>query len=155
MDRENSKRFLKKLIQKNNWELADQLAAVSPADVLDLYGRKYIDFYMTLMAPDSVFERLCPIFDLTEKDPAGNTHLLAALVRGLYHNDMSRYNLLLEKGLDPDGKNIAGFSCNDLVAHFEDLKAKIEAARIARNERARERARERRKQAKKGNKNVR
>ena len=68
---------------------------------------------------------------------------------------MSRYNFFLAQGLDPDEKNIAGFSCNDLIKHFEDLKAKEEAAKLAREERAMVRAKLRRKETRKGNKNVR
>ena len=110
---------------------------------------------MTFEAPDRIFEKLLPLFDLQKKDPAGNSLLMAALVRGLDKEDMSRYNFLLAQGLDPDEKNIAGFSCNDLVKHLEDLQAKEEAARLAREERAKARAKLRKKETKKGNKNVR
>ena len=78
---------------------------------------------------------------------------MAALVRGLEKEDMSRYNFLLSQGLDPDEKNVAGFSCNDLVKHLEELKAKEEAARLAREERAKVRAKLRKKDTKTGNKN--
>ena len=45
--------------------------------------------------------------------------------------------------------------CNDLIKHLEDLKAKEEAAKLAREERAKARAKLRRKETRKGNKNVR
>ena len=153
MARTNCKHFLKKQLANGNWALADELSSISPEDVLDVYDKKNICFFITLAAPDNVFEKLFPLFDLQERDSGGNTHLFAALVRGLDKGDMSRYSFLLEQGLDPDEKNIAGFSCNDLVKHLEKLKAEAEAARLARNERARELARQRRKEAKKGNKN--
>ena len=155
IDRTNSKKFLKKEIRRNNWEFVEQLCAISPEDALDVYNKKYIPFFMTFEAPDRIFEKLLPLFDLQKKDPAGNSLLMAALVRGLDKEDMSRYNFLLAQGLDPDEKNIAGFSCNDLVKHLDDLQAKEEAARLAREERAKARAKLRKKETKKGNKNVR
>ena len=154
IDRTNSKKFLKKEIRRNNWEFVEQLCAISPEDALDVYNKKYIPFFMTFEAPDRIFEKLLPLFDLQKKDPAGNSLLMAALVRGLDKEDKSRYNFLLAQGLDPDEKNIAGFSCNDLVKHLEDLQAKEEAARLAREERAKARAKLRKKETKKGNKNV-
>ena len=147
MDRTNSKHFLKKQLTDGNWDFADALCDISPEDALDVSSKKHIRFFMTLEAPDSVFEKLFPLFDLKERDSGGNSHLLAALVRGLVSNDLSRYNFLLAQGLDPNEKNMAGFSCNELAAHLENLKAKAEEAKLARNERARERARVRRKQA--------
>ena len=153
IDRTNSKKFLKKEINSDNWEFVEQLCAISPEDALDVYNKKYIPFFMTLKAPDELFEKFLPFFDLRQKDPAGNSFLMAALVRGLDKGDMSRYNFLLSQELDPDEKNVAGFSCNDLVKHLEELKAKEEAARLAREERARVRAKARQLQAKKGKKN--
>ena len=155
IDRTNSKKFLKKEIRRNNWEFVEQLSAISLEDALDVYNKKYIHFFMTLEAPDHLFEKFLPLFDLQKKDPAGNSFLMAALVRGLDKEDMSRYDFLLAQGLDPDEKNIAGFSCNDLIKHLEDLKAKEEAAKLAREERAKARAKLRRKETRKGNKNVR
>jgi hypothetical protein len=149
MDRTNSKHFLKKQLAEGNWDFVDDLCSISPEDALDVSSKRYIRFFMTLSAPDHVFEKLFPLFDLKERDSGGNSHLLAALVRGLVSYDLSRYNFLLEQGLDPDEKNMAGFSCNELAAHLENLKAKEEAAKLARNESARKRAKERRALAKK------
>lgn len=150
MDRENGKKYLKKMLEKGIWEFVEQLCGIAPEEAMDVYGKKYIRFFMTLMASDQVFEKLFPLFDLKEKDPAGNSLLMAALIHGLSSNDMSRYEFLQEQGLDPDEKNIAGFSCNDLIAFLAEKKAKAEADRLARNEKARKRARKRRKAAKKG-----
>ena len=151
IDRKNGKCFLKNQLKDGNWDFVYELCAISPEETLDVYTKKYIHFFMTLAAPDNVFEKLFPLFDLQARDSGGNSHLLAALVRGLTTSDMSRYAFLLEQGLDPEEKNIAGFSCNDFVKHLEQLAAQAEAARNAKNERARKRAIERRKQAKKGN----
>ena len=153
IDRTNSKKFLKKEIRRNNWEFVEQLCDISVEDAIDVYNKKYIPFFITLEAPDHLFEKFLPLFDLQKRDTAGNSFLMAALVRGLDKGDMSRYNFLLSQGLDPDEKNVAGFSCNDLVKHLEELKAKEEAARLAREERARVRAKARQLQAKKGKKN--
>ena len=112
-------------------------------------------FYMTLMAPDSVFGKLFPVFDLTSRDTGGNSFLLPALIYSLCKEDMSRYEFLLARGLDPDEKNLAGFSCNDLLAHVEAAKAAREAARIERNAKARERRKQKKMLAMKGKKNVR
>ena len=149
MDRTNSKHFLKKQLAEGNWDFVDDLCSISPEDALDVSSKRYIRFFMTLSAPDHVFEKLFPLFSLTERDSGGNSYLLAALVRGVASDDLSRYNFLLEQGLDPDEKNMAGFSCNELAAHLENLKSKEEAAKLARNESARKRAKERRVLAKK------
>ena len=155
MDRENGKRFLKNQFLENNWGFVEDLWQISPGDVMDVHGKKYMPFYMTLMAPDSVFGKLFPVFDLTSRDTGGNSFLLPALIYSLCKEDMSRYEFLLAHGLDPDEKNLAGFSCNDLLAHVEAAKAAREAARIERNAKARERRKQKKLLAMKGKKNVR
>ena len=155
MDRENGKRFLKQQFEKNNWGFVEELYELSPGDATDIYGKKYIPFYMTLMAPDGLFENLFPTFDLTSRDPGGNSFLLPGLVYSMCKDDMSRYEFLLSHGLDPNEKNLAGFSCNDLLAHIEALKAAREAARLERNAKARERRKQKKLQVAKGKKNVR
>ena len=162
MDKENSKRFLKYQFKKNNWEFVEKLCELSLEDAMDVYGKKYISYDITLSASDGVFEKLFPTFDLTSRDPGGNSYLLPALIHCLNQGDMSRYNFLLAKGLDPDEKNLAGFSCNDLLAHIEAEKAKKEAEeakkeaeRLKRNARAREKRAQdnlKKMQAKKGKK---
>ena len=122
MDRGNGKRYLKKQLKSDNWEFVEQLCELSPEDAMDVEGKKYMPFYMTLMAPDSVFEKLAPCFDLSSRDPGGNSLLLPALVHGLCNNAMERYSFLRRKGLDPDEKNSAGFSCNDLNSFVEDIR---------------------------------
>jgi hypothetical protein len=89
---------------------------------MDVEGKKYMPFYMTLMAPDSVFEKLAPCFDLSSRDPGGNSLLLPALIHGLCNNSMARYSFLRQQGLDPDEKNIAGFSADDLAWFVEDIR---------------------------------
>jgi hypothetical protein len=77
-------------------------------------------FYLALYAPDSLFEKLLPVFDLEMRDPGGNSLLLPALVSGLCGNSLARYEQLLAMGLNPDEKNQAGFSCNDVINYFEN-----------------------------------
>ena len=149
MDRVNGKHFLKMQLKNQNWDFVEELCSISPEETLDVYTKKYIRFFITLDAPDNVFEKLFPLFDLTERDPAGNAHLLAALVRGISENDMNRYNFLLTKGLDPDEKNFAGFSCNDWTAYLKNCEARAAAEKSAREEWIREKVR-RRMQKKKG-----
>ena len=122
MDRENGKRYLKKNLKAYNWEFVEQLCELSPEDAMDVEGKKYMPFYMTLMAPDSVFEKLFPYFDLSSRDPGGNSLLLPALVYGLCNNAMERYSFLRQQGLDPDEKNIAEFSADDLAWFVEDIR---------------------------------
>ena len=148
IDRAGCKKFLKEKFTENKWKFVEQLCSISPEETLDVYKKQYIDFYMTLAAPDQVFEKLFHLFDLTKKDPAGNSFLMAALIHSLAEDDMTRYNFLLAKGLDPDEKNLAGFSCSDLTALIEKQKEKDEKRRLARKARA-----EARKQAKEQEKN--
>ena len=122
MDRVNGKRFLKMQYWLEKWHWAEEICDIDPEEALDVYGRKLIPFYMVLAAPDSVLEKLLPHFDLTMRDPAGNSLLLPALVHGLLSTTMERYELLIEKGLDPDEKNLAGFSCTELKEYLKDKK---------------------------------
>ena len=46
MDRVNGKHFLKNQIQDENWVFIDELSAISPKDVLDVYYKKYICFFI-------------------------------------------------------------------------------------------------------------
>ena len=121
MDKENGRRFLKIQLKKSNWNFVDELCDISCEDAIDVQGKKYIPFYMTLFAPDSVFEKLFPLFDLNCKDPGGNSLLFPALVRGLTGSGMERYNFLLAQGLNADEKNIAGFSCDDVIKQVENI----------------------------------
>ena len=77
-------------------------------------------FYLVLNAPDSLFEKLLPVFDPEMRDPGGNSLLLPALVGGLCGNSLARYEQLLAMGLNPDEKNLAGFSCNDVINYFKN-----------------------------------
>ena len=122
MDRVNGKRYLKMQCWHEYWSLVEEVGEIDPEEALDVYGKKLFPFYMVLAAPDTVFEKLLPYFDLTMRDPGGNSLLLAALIRGIVSTSMERYELLLEKGLDPDEKNLAGFSCNELKEYLKDKK---------------------------------
>lgn len=126
MDRVNAKKYLKKQLYAGNWSFIEELAALSPEDVMDVYGKKYMQFYFTLMAPDAVFEKLVPFFDLELRDPAGNTLLMPAVTRTLCSDSANRYNYFLQKGFDPEEKNLAGFSCSDVIEHFKNKAAAAE-----------------------------
>jgi hypothetical protein len=39
-------------------------------------------------------------------------------VHDLLNGCLERFEFLVQKGLDPDAKNLAGFSCNDMIKHF-------------------------------------
>lgn len=120
MDRENGKRFLKKQYQTANWRFIEALADISPEDSFDVHGKTFMPFYLVLNAPDSLFEKLLPVFDPEMRDPGGNSLLLPALVGGLCGNSLARYEQLLAMGLNPDEKNLAGFSCNDVINYFKN-----------------------------------
>ena len=134
MDRENGKRFLKSLYDNDRnyrrlngrkppvdeaaekkWDFVEEICKLAPQEAMDVDGKKYMPFYITLMAPDRVFEKLFPLFDLSERDPGGNSLLLPALLYCRYTGTKSRYAFLKKQGLDPDEKNSAGFSCNDFI----------------------------------------
>ena len=124
MDRTNGKHYLKKQYYDGNWEFAAKLSALSPEDALDVYGGKYMPFFITLIAPDDVFEKLYPVFDRQMRDSGGNSLLFPALIHGLCSDSAARYHKLLADGFDPDEKNIAGFSCNDALEYFKNKPLK-------------------------------
>ena len=114
MDKTNCQYYLHNQYLNAAWDFIDNLFKLSPEDALDT-GSRLTEFYITLLAPDNVVEKMCPHVDISVRDPGGNSLLFPALISGLYSGNMARYNLLLEKGFDPDEKNLAGFSCNDLI----------------------------------------
>ena len=114
MDKTNCQYYLHKQYLNADWDFIDNLFKLSPEDALDT-GSRLTEFYITLLAPDNVVEKMFPYVDISVRDPGGNTLLFPALISGLCSGNMARYNLLLEKGFDPDEKNLAGFSCNDLI----------------------------------------
>ena len=126
MDRENGKRFLKKQYQAANWAFIEELAGISPEDVMDVHGKKYMPFFLTLFAPDSLFEKILPGFSPEMRDSGGNSLLLPALLHGLNSGSMERYEKLAAAGFDPDEKNLIGFSCNDVINYFKNATAKGE-----------------------------
>ena len=124
MDRTNGKHYLKRQYHDGNWEFAAKLSELSPEDALDVYGGKHMPFFITLMAPDDVFENLYPLFNKQLRDSGGNSLLLPALIRGLADGPDYRYHKLLADGFDPNEKNLAGFSCNDTLEYFRNKPLK-------------------------------
>lgn len=119
MDKENAKRYLKMQYEKGNWAFIEELCDISPEEAIAVDGKKYMPFYLILTAPDSLFKKYFQTVNPDLRDPAGNTLLLPALIYGLTTGDMTRYEFLLSKGLDPEYKNLAGYSCNDAMQHFQ------------------------------------
>lgn len=159
MDKENGKRYLKEQFTAENWDFVDEICDLSREEAMDVHGKKYMQFYITLKAPDNVFEKLFPLFDLDARDPGNNSLLMPALVYSLCSGSMKRYEFMLEQKLDPDEKNNAGFSCSDLTAWYkvylekqEAERLKAEAAKLEREARARERRKQKTTQAIKGKK---
>ncbi|MBO5764803.1 MAG: hypothetical protein J6S24_00845 [Lentisphaeria bacterium] len=159
MDKENGKRYLKEQFTAENWDFVDEICDLSREEAMDVPGKKYMQFYITLKAPDNVFEKLFPLFDLDARDPGNNSLLMPALVYSLCSGSMKRYEFMLEQKLDPDEKNNAGFSCSDLTAWYkvylekqEAERLKAEAAKLEREARARERRKQKTTQAIKGKK---
>ena len=135
LDRKNAKEYLKYLYcycfyyvssfrdyNMEDWiaygKLIDQLCELSPKDAMDIPGKKYLQFYLALFGDDTIFKTLFPHFDLKLRDPAGNSLLLMTAMRYSPKN----YKFLLKQGLDPNEKNLAGFSCQD----FFDMNIKKE-----------------------------
>ena len=137
MDKENGRRCLKRLYKSSamrydgvfsekydvsgDWDFIEKLCELSCEEASDIHGKKYLPFYVTLVAPDKIFQKLLPLWDLCAKDPAGNSLLMPALCYlWLMQNDeaKARYNFLIEQGLDPNEKNLAGFSCSNVIKKF-------------------------------------
>ena len=132
MDEVNGKLFLDKQFAEEHWDFLEALYDLAPEEIFDAHNRQFLSFFVTLMAPDSVFEKLFPCFDLSSRDPGGNSLLLPALVYGLCNNAMERYSFLRRKGLDPDEKNSAGFSCNDLNSFVENINKNMKGNKYVR-----------------------
>ena len=121
MDNDNAKHFLKNQYENKNWELIEELCDISPAEAIAVDGKKYMPFYLALTAPDSLFYKFFQSVNTKLRDTAGNTVLFPALVRDLAEGGSRKhYQHILELGLDPDEKNLAGFSCNDVIRFLKN-----------------------------------
>ena len=126
-DKTNAKLYLNTAYTGYDWSFLEELCDLSPADAVDVYEQKSMMFYLTLNAPDRIFEKILPLIDPKIRDAAGNNLLLPALICKLNSKhyqekgvDISgkRYDTLIELGVDPDQKNLAGFSCNDFLNSY-------------------------------------
>ena len=125
MDKDNAKRFLKNQYANKNWAFIEELCDISPDEAIAVDGKKYMPFYLALTAPDSLFYKFFQSVNTKLRDTAGNTVLFPALIRDLVGGSTRKhYQYILEHGLDPDEKNLAGFSCNDLIKYFNNMKGK-------------------------------
>ena len=80
-------------------------------------------FYLALTAPDSLFYKFFQAVNPKVRDTAGNTVLFPALIRDLVCGGTRKhYQYMLKKGLDPNEKNLAGFSCNDFIKYINNMK---------------------------------
>lgn len=121
MDRENAKYFLKQQYDKNNWDFLTELCDISPGELTHVPGKKQIPFYLALLAPDNIFYKFFADIDLKLRDNSGNSVLFPALVHDLRNNSLERFHFLCSKGLDADERNVAGFSCNDMIKYFDSV----------------------------------
>ena len=125
MDKDNAKRFLKNQYENKNWAFIEELCDISPDEAIAVDGKKYMPFYLALTAPDSLFYKFFQSVDPKVRDTAGNTLLFPALIRDLVGGSTRKhYQYILEHGLDPEEKNLAGFSCNDFIKYFNNMKGK-------------------------------
>lgn len=122
MDRENGAKYLKERYLKRDWAFLEELCDISPEELLDVPGKKQIPFLIALEAPDSLFRKYFRNVDPGLRDRVGNTLLHYALAHDLHSGETARYPFMLEQGCDPEAKNEAGFSCQDLLNHIETMK---------------------------------
>ena len=123
MDRENGARYLKERYLKKDWAFLEELCDISPEELLAAApGKKQIPFLIALKAPDTLFRKFFHTVNSSLRDRVGNTLLHYALARDLRSGETARYPFLLERGCDPEVKNEAGFSCQDLLKHIETMK---------------------------------
>ena len=119
MDKENAKKFLKNKYERGDWQFIRKLCNVSLEEAIEVDGKKYMPFYLALTAPDEIFYKFFQNANTTIRDTAGNSLLFPALIRDIDKSKWNHYNYLLERGFNPDEKNLAGFSCSDLLKHFK------------------------------------
>ena len=121
MDKDNAKHFLKEQYENKNWTFIEELCDISPDEAIAVAGKKYMPFYIALTAPDTLFYKFFQTVYPKWRDTAGNTVLFPALIRDLAGwGTRKHYQHMLEQGLDPDEKNLAGFSCNDVIRFLKN-----------------------------------
>ena len=120
MDKENAKLFLKEQFFNEKWDFLEDLCDISPDELINLPGKKKMPFFIALSCPDNIFYKFFQSADFTLHDKTGNSVLFPALVHDLLNGRLDRFNFLTQKGVDPDEKNLAGFSCNDMIKHFSN-----------------------------------
>ena len=118
MDKANAKLFLKEQFFNEKWIFLEELCDISPDELTNLPGKKKMPFFIALESPDNIFFKFFQSADLTLRDKAGNSLLFPALVHDLLNGSLNRFEFLCNKGLNPDEKNLAGFSCNDMLQHY-------------------------------------
>ena len=118
MDKANAKLFLKEQFFNKKWDFLEELCDISPDELTDLPGKKKMPFFIALNCPDNIFYKFFQSADFTLYDKSGNSVLFPALVHDLLKGCFDRVEFLCHKGLDPDKKNLAGFSCNDMLQYY-------------------------------------
>ena len=109
---------IKKVPFNEKWIFLEELCDISPDELTNLPGKKKMPFFIALESPDNIFFKFFQSADLTLRDKAGNSLLFPALVHDLLNGSLNRFEFLCNKGLNPDEKNLAGFSCNDMLQHY-------------------------------------
>jgi hypothetical protein len=118
MDKANAKLFLKEQFFDEKWDFLEELCDISPDELTNLPRKKEMPFFIALNCPDNIFYKFFQSADLTLHDKAGNSVLFPALVHDLLNGNLNRFEFFCQKGVDPDEKNLAGFSCNDMLQHY-------------------------------------
>jgi hypothetical protein len=118
MDKENAKLFLKEQFCNKKWDFLEELCDISPDELINLPGKKKMPFYIALNCPDRIFYKFFQSPNLAIRDKAGNSPLFPALVNDLLNGKLNRFEFLCQKGFDPNEKNLAGFSSNDMIKHY-------------------------------------
>ena len=118
MDKANAKLFLKYQFDNDKWDFLEELCDISPEELTHVPGKNKMPFHIALKAPDDLFFKFFQSADLQLRDKAGNSVLFPALVHDLRNNRLNRFEFLCQKGFDPNEKNHAGFSCNDMIKHY-------------------------------------
>ena len=122
MDKVNAGKYLRRCYDAPDWDFLEKLCDISREELLNVPVRKQVPFLITLKAPESLFRKFIPSVDPAARDRTGNTLLHYAVTHDFCKgaSDM-RYPLLLDMGCDPDAKNDAGFSSNDLIRKNEKI----------------------------------
>ena len=128
----DGKLFLDKQFTEERWEFLEALYDFAPEETFDVHNKRHLPFFITLRAPDDIFKKCLPSFNIKNHDQGGNTLLLPALLYSIHQKNMARYNFMLDElKFNPDEKNLAGFSCNDLYYSIKDVKTKNKEKKYA------------------------